>query len=117
MSPLILTTMLVAQPAPAANFHDLGRALYSCFRAPEHSAGSQMTLRFSFTRNGDVLGKPAVTFSKLVGSSSDQEAFVQAVFGAVKACTPVSLSPGFGNALAGQPITIRFVGGGPGTAI
>ena len=117
MSSLILTAMLVAQSAPAANFHELGQALYRCFHPPEHSAGSQMTVRFSLTRDGAVFGKPAVTFSKLVGAPADQEAFVQAALGAVAACTPVTLTPGFGAALAGRPITLRFVGGGAGTAI
>ena len=113
----VLATVLVAQASPVSTIRDLTQALSSCFRAPEGTAGSQLTVRFSLTREGAIQGKPAVTFSKLLGSPADQRAFVAAVLGGLAACTPVPLSPGLGNAIAGRPLSLRFRAGGRETAV
>ena len=71
-----------------------------------------MTIRFSLTRDGTILGKPAVSFARLVGSNDDKRAFVLAALGAIAACTPVAVTPGLGGAIAGRPLSIRFIGRG-----
>ena len=103
--------------APVATLRDLGPALTACFRAPDHSTGSQVTVRFSLTRDGTVLGRPTITFAKLVGSPEDRRAFMAAALGGLAACTPVRLTPGLGGAIAGRPLSGRFIGGGPAKAI
>ena len=97
---------------PVARLDDLVPALTACFRAPPRSAGSSVTIRFSLNRDGAVLGKPAVTFAHLVGDSDDRRAFVLAALGAIAACTPVAVTSGLGGAIAGRPLSIRFIGGG-----
>lgn len=101
--------------APVARLDELVPALTACFRAPAHSAGSAVTIRFSLNRDGALLGKPAVTFAKLVGDADDKRAFVLAALGAIAACTPLAVTPGLGGAIAGRPLSIRFIGRGEGS--
>ena len=116
MAPTLLwpAILLVAggTPGPVATLDELGPALTACFQAPERSAGSAITVRFSLTREGAVLGKPRITYSKLIGSPDDQTAFVVAALGALIRCTPVDVTPALGRAIAGRPLSVRFIGGG-----
>lgn len=99
--------------SPADTLEALGQALTACFEAPAGSSGSEMTVLVSLRRNGTVLGRPRITFSHLTGDEDQRRAFVAAALGALKACTPVSVTPGLGGAIAGRPFSIRFVGGPP----
>ncbi len=115
-----IAVMLVASsgtPGSVSTLRQLGPALTSCFHAPEHSAGSEMTVRFSLTRQGTVLGTPRITFSKLVGTPIDQKSFVAAALGALASCTPVAVTPELGGAIAGRPLSVHFIGGPPAKPI
>lgn len=115
---LVIPALLGSRPAtPIATLRELGPALTACFRAPVRSAGSEITVVLSLTRQGSVFGKPKITYAKLVGQPEDRRAFVEAALGALAACTPVPLTPGLGGAVAGRPLSIRFVGGGPAQEI
>ena len=46
---------------------DLWPALSACWRPPAGSDGMEITLRFSLTRRGAILGEPRITYSKLNG--------------------------------------------------
>ncbi|UDL94189.1 hypothetical protein LGH83_16905 [Lichenihabitans sp. PAMC28606] len=113
----VLIAVAAGATPPVATLRDLGPALTHCFKAPDRSTGSEVTVLLSLTRDGAVLGKPRITFSKLVGEPEDKRAFVAAVLGSLSACTPVALLPSFGGAIAGRPLTLRFIGGGPAKAI
>ena len=102
-----------AQQGPADTLEVLGKALTACFQAPAGSGGSVITVLVSLRRDGTVLGQPRITFSSLVGPPDGKRAFVAAALGALKACTPVAVTPALGGAIAGRPFTIRFVGGSP----
>lgn len=98
---------------PVATLAELGHALTACWVAPAGSAGSQMTVLVSLTREGGINGKPRITYSKLVGTTAHKADFAAAVLDALARCTPVAVTPGLGGAIAGRPFTLRFVGGGP----
>ena len=104
---------LAGGPArPSATFAELRQALTHCFAAPPRAAGSLVTVRFSLKRDGTVFGRPRVTFLKLMGRPEDRAAFEKAVAESLNACTPVSLAPGLGAVIAGQPLTVLFPGDG-----
>jgi hypothetical protein len=114
MSPAVpFVTMLLAGGSPGAisTLRELGPALAACFHAPELSTGSEITIRFSLTKQGAVFGKPKITFSRLIGTPHAQEAFVAAAFAALSSCTPVAVTPELGSAIAGRPLSIHFIGG------
>ncbi|KAA2243956.1 hypothetical protein [Salinarimonas soli] len=122
MSPALLlgAVLLAATPVQAertvGTLRDLGPALTACWRAPPETDGSEVTVRFSLKRDGSLLGQPRITYSKLVGDSGRQRAFVSAALGALAECLPVRLSESLGGTIAGRPLTIRFGARGGVTA-
>ncbi len=112
--PFAAALAIASGPTPPADtLEALGGALTACFRAPEGSTGSSITVLVSLKRDGTVLGKPRITFSHLVGRPEDQRSFVRAALDSLASCTPVAVTPALGGAIAGRPFSIRFVGGGP----
>jgi hypothetical protein len=104
----------VAHAQPANSLHDLWQALGACARrakvAPE-VAGSEITVLFTLKRNGSLLGKPRITYSRLIGDEVDQQAFVAASLSAIAGCFPLPMTDGLGGAIAGRPIRFRLVSG------
>lgn len=98
----------IAEPRPVATLAELWPALTACWRPPPGSAGQELTVRFSLKRNGELLGQPRITYSKLTGGAEDQKRFVAAALAAIAECLPVRLSEGLGGTIAGRPLTIRF---------
>ena len=87
-------------------------ALRSCWVPPnkEHSRpGTQFSVRLSFKRNGDLFGKPRVTYVTPGLSDGVRQAYWNAIEAAVERCTPLAFTRGLGGALAGRPFAIRFV--------
>jgi len=68
-----------------------------------------MSVRFSFKRNGDVIAPPFVTYTTAGTKQETRQVYRDAIQAAVKRCTPLPLSKSLGAAIAGQPISIRFV--------
>jgi hypothetical protein len=116
---LTLATHGAAQTASPEVEHirDIGAAIRKCWRSPGGPEGSELTVIFSFKRNGEVLGKPRISYSKLVGDEADQKAFVASVLQAISKCTPLHLSDGLGGAVAGRPFAMRFINKQPARAI
>ncbi len=96
--------------APIQALSEIAPAISLCWRAPEGSAGMEVTVIFAFNRKGEVFGKPRISHSKLFGDSSAQQAFVASALRAVSLCTPLSFSDSLGGAVAGRPFAMRFVG-------
>ena len=69
----------------------------------------QITVQFAFTRAGDILGKPRITYETQGISPEHQSAYRMAVAAALARCTPLSFSKSLGNAIAGRIFAIRFV--------
>ena len=87
-------------------------ALRSCWVPPareESRPGTQLSVRLSFKRNGELFGKPRVTYVTPGLPGEVRQAYWDAVEAAVERCTPLALSNGLGGALAGRPFAIRFV--------
>jgi hypothetical protein len=87
-------------------------ALRACWVPPpldQSRAGMQITVQVSFRRNGELLGQPRITFESSGASDDERLAYRIAVAKMLKRCTPVPVTEALGNALAGRPLTIRFV--------
>lgn len=100
-------------PAPSppqlSRIDQIGPAILGCWRPPAGAEGSQATVMFSLNRSGAVIGKPKLTFVKLVGDADTQQRFAASVTQAMANCTPLALSPRLGAAIAGEVFTLRFV--------
>ncbi len=91
---------------------DIFDALRECWIPPpenEARANMQMSVRFSLKRNGEIIGSPRVTYKSPDASSNITDDYHGAITAALNRCMPLRLSHGLGNAIAGRPISIRYV--------
>ena len=102
-----------AEPADGAiaRPRDVAEHIADCWR-PAPTSGDdtrEISLRLSFSRDGGVIGAPAVTYAKAGPDPVDREALRSSILAAVNACTPLRFTGGLGSAIAGLPFAIRFV--------
>ena len=101
--------------APANTLHDLGARLEACLKEgrshDELANGSEVTILFALKRDGNLLGRPRITHSALIGGVEDQKLFIAGVISAIDGCLPLKVTPGLGGAIAGRPIALRVVRG------
>jgi hypothetical protein len=69
----------------------------------------QITVRFSITRDGRLQGKAAIRYESPDASQDERKAYRIAVADSLAQCAPFPVTKGLGNAIAGHPITIRFI--------
>lgn len=75
------------------------------------------TLRFSLTKGGDLVGQPRVTYVNALASKAQRAALVDSMTTALKRCAPLPLSQGLGAAIAGRPMSVRFIIDAPSTGV
>jgi len=90
----------------------LFKALRACWTPPkedEARSGMQVSVRFSFKRNGDVFGSPRWTYTTPDAPDDARKLYRDAITSSIARCTPLHLTKGLGGAIAGRPIAVRFV--------
>jgi hypothetical protein len=91
---------------------DLFAELRSCWSPPPKDAakaGMQMTVRFSFKRDGGIIAAPRMTFATTGVPADTRETYLKAINASLAACEPLKFTGALGGALAGRPIAIRYV--------
>ena len=88
--------------------HGIATGLAACWRPPHDD--DQVTVRFSFTREGAVIGEPRIVFARSSGGRADDAALADSMLAAIRDCTPLPFSARLGAAIAGQVLDIRFIG-------
>ena len=91
---------------------DLFAMLRACWTPPdpaEAHEGMQMSVTFSFKRDGEIIAPPRVTYVMAGSPQGSREIYRRAINEALERCTPFPLSKGLGGAIAGRPIMIRYV--------
>ena len=91
---------------------DLFAALRSCWSPPPAEAareGMQMSVRFSFKRSGEIIAAPRMTYATAGVSADTRATYLKAINASLNACVPLKFTGGFGGAVAGRPIAIRYV--------
>jgi len=98
-------------PERVDTLNDITRAMQACWRPTGvRYSGQSVTIRLSFKRNGEVLGKPMIThYREGEPDAANRQAFTQAVREALVRCSPMPFTDKLGAAVAGRPFTFRFV--------
>ena len=98
------------QAEPLDTIKDVVERLHQCWKPPPRSQAKpiDITVIVSFNREGDILGRPRVTYETEGASDSDRLAYRIAAMEALQRCTPLPFSEGLGGAVAGRPFAIRF---------
>ena len=98
--------------APINTIAEVFAALEACWIPPgldQARAGMQITVLLSFKRSGELLGKPRITYESPNASDDERLSYRVAMAQAIRRCTPLPFTDALGNALAGRPLTIRFI--------
>jgi hypothetical protein len=98
--------------APIDSIHDLFAVLRACWEPPareQAQEGVQMSVRFSFKRTGEIVAPPFVTYATPGTQPDTKQVYRRAIDAAFERCAPLPFSKTFGAAIAGQPISVRYV--------
>jgi hypothetical protein len=100
-----------AQPAQVNTIAEVFARLKACWRPPDPSRVHpevDITVVVSFTRSGEILGRPRVTYESEQADDNDRLLYRIAAMEALQRCTPMPFTEGMGGAIAGRPFAIRF---------
>lgn len=98
----------VAAQNPIANARDVRAALQACWILPGDGASRQISVRFSFNRDGQIMGQPLITYENPQPSDEGRAALRDALAQALARCAPLPLSNEFRKVISVHPITVRF---------
>ena len=110
----VCTTGAAAQ-APQRHINtlnELGAAMRACWIPPpldQARVGMQVTVQMTFRRNGELFGKPRITFESSGASDEERLVYRIAVAEMLKRCASLPFTEALGNAVAGRPFTMRLV--------
>jgi hypothetical protein len=108
---LLSSTCAPAEPAQVDTIHDLLEKLRACWKPPppsRASPGIDITVIFSFTRAGEILGHPRITYESEQATDNDRLMYRIAVMEALQRCTPMPFTEGMAGAVAGRPFSVQF---------
>jgi hypothetical protein len=111
---LLMATDAVAQNGtPANTLMDIRRQFSACLAGTPIETGSVITITFAMKRDGSLLGKPRISYSRFVGDAEARSRFVADVHHALNTCLPLKITAALGAAIAGQMFFVTFEGGEP----
>ena len=97
---------------PINSLRELFAALRACWEPPplqDVRGGMQMSIRFSFKRTSELIGTPRVTYTSSNADPEVKRIYGDAIDAALARCTPMPFSKEMGDAIAGRPLSIRFI--------
>jgi hypothetical protein len=100
-----------AQVDGVPNIKAMFARLKQCWQSPalpRGNPGMEITVQFTFTRDGDLLGHPRITYETRSATDEERIIYRTAVMQTLQRCVPMPFTNGMGNAIAGRPLTIRF---------
>ena len=89
---------------------DIFRHLRGCWKPPSAARAHpiDITVVVSFTRSGDILGHPRISYESAEATDSDRLQYRVAVMEALQRCTPMPFTEAMAGAAAGRPFAIQF---------
>ena len=99
------------EPARVNTIRDVFAKLRTCWKPPPASRANpdiDITVIVSFNRNGDILGRPKITYESAQATDNDRLMYRVAVMEALQRCTPMPFTEGMAGAVAGRPFAVQF---------
>jgi len=90
---------------------DIYDAVRRCYRPPsldQSFPGMRITVEFTYSRAGDLFGKPHILFETAGISPQYQSAYRAAVAAALVRCAHLPFSESLGSAVAGRILAMQF---------
>jgi len=99
-----------AQPAQVDNLREAYARFGRCWKPPPASQANpiDITVIVTFTRAGEILGHPKVTYESDQATDNDRLKYRIAVMETLQRCTPMPFTEGMGGAIAGRPLVLKF---------
>jgi hypothetical protein len=100
-----------AEPGQVDNIKEAFARLRTCWQPPPASRANsdvEITVIVSFTRDGNILGRPKITYESENATDNDRLEYRIAVMETLQRCTPMPFTESMGGAIAGRPFAIRF---------
>ena len=101
-----------AQTGQVDNIKEAFARFRTCWKPPPASQANpdvEITAIVTFTRDGNILGHPKITYESENATDNDRLLYRVAVMEALQRCTPMPFTESMGGAVAGRPFAIRFV--------
>jgi len=108
--PAAASAQAAGPKGPLNTMADIRQAFRTCWQWPPASAsraGIALTVRVSFKRNGEIFGVHMTYQSRHV-SDEERGIYHRALLAALSRCSPLPLSAGLGEAIAGRPLTFHI---------
>jgi len=108
---LLSSTCAQAEPEQVNTIRELFARLKTCWRPPPASfanPGIDITVIVSFNRNGEILGRPKITYESEQATDNDRLMYRIAAMEALQRCTPMPFTEGMAGAVAGRLFTVQF---------
>jgi hypothetical protein len=100
----------LAEPGQVNTIREVFAKLGSCWKPPPASQANpiDITVIVSFTRVGEILGHPRITYESEQATDNDRLHYRVAVMEALQRCTPMPFTESMAGAIAGRPFAVRF---------
>jgi hypothetical protein len=108
---LLSLNAAATEPAKIDTLDQMWERLKQCWqppKLPEGHPGMQITALFTFRRDGEILGRPRITFESPEATEADSIVYRTAVMETLQRCAPMPFTDGMGGAIAGRPLRLRF---------
>ncbi len=93
------------------NIHQVFERLVNCWKPPPASRANpeiDITVVVSFMRDGNINGRPKITYESEQATDNDRLEYRIAVMEALQRCTPMPFTEGMAGAVAGRPFAVLF---------
>src|SRR5580698_4312593 len=93
------------------NIHQVFEWMGACWRPPPASRANpeiDITVVVSFLRDGNINGRPKITYESEQATDNDRLEYRIAVMEALQRCTPMPFTEGMASAVAGRPFAVLF---------
>jgi hypothetical protein len=111
---LLLPASIASAQAPPDKVDNIKEAFArfrSCWKPPAASVANpdiDITVIVSFDHDGNILGKPRITYQSEQATDNDRLQYRIAVMEALQRCSPMPFTDAMAGAVAGRPFAIQF---------